>query len=246
MADYDPRLVQLYDSDNPDGADSDFFRSLADDLDARKVVDLGCGTGLLTVTFSTAGRDVVGIDPSPAMLGAARARRGAENVSWVLGDSRDIGDAQADLVVMSGNVAQHITGKAWHQALRDIRNGLLPGGTLAFERRNPLARAWEQWTRENTYGTRNTAIGELVEWYEVTSVDRRGDVSFTSHNLLTASGGEKPEAITEHLTLSFLGREEVSADLEASGFHLTGIWSGWHREPMEAESPLMVFEARRQ
>ncbi len=246
MVDYDPRIVQLYDTDNPDGADHEYFRSLADELAARKVVDLGCGTGLLTVTFTKPGRTVVGIDPSQTMLDYAHTRPGAENVSWLLGDSRDIGDARTDLVVMSGNVAQHIRGKAWHQALSDIHGGLRPGGTLVFERRNPLARAWEHWTKEKTYGTRNTAIGELVEWYEVTSVDETGNVTFTSHNFLTTSGEDKPDSITEHLTLSFLSQDQVSADLEAAGFSVTGIWSGWHREPMEATSPLMVFQAQRQ
>jgi SAM-dependent methyltransferase len=245
MPDYDARLVQLYDTDNPDGPDHDFFRLLAEELDARTVVDLGCGTGMLTVTFAAPGRTVVGIDPSRSMLGYARTRPGAERVSWRLGDSRDIGDACADLVVMSGNAAQHITGGAWPRTLDDIHDGLRPGGLVAFDCRNPRARAWEGWTREKTYGTRMTRIGGLVEWYEVDSMSESGEVSFTSHNLLTAPGRDLPEPITEHATLAFRGRDDVVADLEAAGFETTGIWGGWQREPLEASGPLMVFEARR-
>lgn len=245
MADYDHRLVQLYDTDNPDGPDHDYFRALADDLDARKVVDLGCGTGILTVTFARGGRTVVGIDPSRHMLDFARSRHGTEAVTWLLGDSRDIGDAQAQLVVMSGNVAQHITGSAWHRTLRDIYRGLSPGGVLAFERRNPRAREWERWSKEETFFSRTTPWGELTEWYEVTSVTESGEVGFTSHNLLSAPGESVPEAITEFTTLSFLGQHEVEADLEAAGFTVTGLWGGWQHEPIEADSPLMVFEARR-
>lgn len=108
MPDYDPRLVALYDLDNPDGPDHDFYRALAERIDARSVLDLGCGTGLLTTTLAREGRRVVGIDPSPAMLAMARSRPGAERVEWILGDSRAAPAGPFDLVVMTGNVAQHI------------------------------------------------------------------------------------------------------------------------------------------
>lgn len=45
------RLAALYDIDNPDGPDHDFFRAFAARIDARRIVDLGCGTGILTVTL---------------------------------------------------------------------------------------------------------------------------------------------------------------------------------------------------
>ncbi|GEM_PF-2516574 len=102
----DPRLVELYDIENPRGADADFYLDLAAELDAHRILELGCGTGLLTRELATPGRQVVGVDPSPAMLAFARRQPGAGRVQWVEGDARALGTPEADLLVMTGNVAQ--------------------------------------------------------------------------------------------------------------------------------------------
>jgi SAM-dependent methyltransferase len=148
----DPRLVEMYDTDNPRGADTDFYLRLAADLDAHKILDLGCGTGLLTRELAVNGRRVVGIDPSPMMLAYARRQLGADAVHWIEGDSSALGTPEADLVIMTGNVAQVFLDDAdWATTLRAIHAALRVGGHLAFESRNPNARAWEGWNREATY-----------------------------------------------------------------------------------------------
>src|SRR5262245_37338928 len=147
----DPRLVALYDIENLRGADTDFYVRLASDLAARTILDLGCGTGLLTCELAVDGRRVVGVDPSAAMLAVARQRPGTDRVQWVEGDSGALGTPQADLVLMTSNVAQVFLDDAeWAATLRDIHAALRAGGHLAFESRNPAARGWEQWNREST------------------------------------------------------------------------------------------------
>jgi hypothetical protein len=51
----DPRLVAIYDTVKPygPGAQPTFYARLADDLDARVVIGLGCGTGLVTRARTT-------------------------------------------------------------------------------------------------------------------------------------------------------------------------------------------------
>jgi SAM-dependent methyltransferase len=68
---------------------ADVFPLTAHDL----VVDLGCGTGQLTVPIARRVRAVVGMDPEPDMLRRARqTAREADvpNVSWMLGADTDL------------------------------------------------------------------------------------------------------------------------------------------------------------
>lgn len=126
MIDYDSRLVDLYDEDNPDGPDHDFYRALADERHAKSVLDLGCGTGILTATLVRDDRTVVGVDPSAGMVTYARRRPGASSVTWILGDSRSIPDVQFDYTVMTGNVVQHILGTDWDRTFAIFAAAWLP------------------------------------------------------------------------------------------------------------------------
>ena len=111
----DARVVALYDLDNPPGEDHAYFRRAAEESGARRIVDLGCGTGSLTVTLTGYDRAVVGIDPAEAMLSVARARPGGDRVEWRRGTAELIEPASADLVIMSGNVAMHLIDQDWQQ-----------------------------------------------------------------------------------------------------------------------------------
>lgn len=242
--DYNPRIIDLYDEDNPDGPDHDFYRSLA--ADATRIVDVGCGTGILTVTL--AGQDstgangyartVIGVDPSKAMLDYARRRPGAENVIWVQGDSRNIPMCDVDLAIMSGNVAQHIPDSDWRRTLTDLRQSMVIGGILSFESRNPEARAWESWSTEEKT-SRVTQHGELVEWTEISTDDDRV-VQVTAYNHFVDSD----DLVTEAQDLVFRSRGEIESDLEHAGFRVKSVYGGWEHEPFDPSSPIMVFVAQ--
>jgi predicted TPR repeat methyltransferase len=230
----DEQLVELYDLDNPAGDDHAYYRALA--AGARKVVDFGCGTGLLTRSLVAPGRVVIGVDPSATMLGYARRQPGADAVTWIEGDFRAVEPTRdADLVISTGNTMMHVGNQA--EAFSALADALRPGGVISFESRNPAARAWEQWTREATYGERDTSVGHLVEWLDLIEV-ADGRVVFDAHNVFP----DGHDAVYRN-TLYFRSPEAITADLSQAGFTDITIHSGWHQQPLADDSRLLVVRA---
>ena len=237
----DPRLVALYDSANSWGADSDFYLQLADELGAETIVDLGCGTGLLTTALAVGARTVIGIDPAPAMLAIAQQRLGAERVRWLEGDSSQLVGLQADLVLMTGNVAQvFLDDQEWRTVLQRIYAALPVGGYLAFESRNPLARVWEQWRRDTTYTVSDSPYGPLEEWLEVVDV-AAGCVHLQGYNIFQTTG----ETLIVESKLRFRTSAELCESLSTAGFTIAHLYGNWHRAPLTDKSPIIVIVAQR-
>jgi ubiquinone/menaquinone biosynthesis C-methylase UbiE len=94
------------------------------------VIDLGCGTGQLTLPIARRVRAVAGVDPEPDMLARARqaaAEQGVRNASWLLGADTDI---PALAALLGSRLAGAVTiGQAlhWMRAFADqIRRAVTP------------------------------------------------------------------------------------------------------------------------
>ena len=227
----DPRLVAIYETANAyaPGTQPDFYAALAEELGARDVVELGCGTGLVARHLSERGLRVVGVEPSEAMLAVARSYDSP--VRWVLGGHEALPRGAADLAVMAGHVAQFFLADGeWNAALRSLRAALRPGGWLAFESRDPAAREWESW------GAR-TVAGDVETWSVVTSVDGPV-VSYENHYL---AGGEH---LVSPSALRFRTLGEIEESLAANGFELERAYGAWDRRPAGTGHELVVVARR--
>ncbi|MEU6124259.1 class I SAM-dependent methyltransferase [Streptomyces sp. NPDC047123] len=232
-----PRLAALYDVLDPDRGDLDAYLAMAEEFGARRVLDIGCGTGVFALLLAARGRDVVGVDPAAASLDVARAKPGAGRVRWLHGDATRLPPLAVDLATMTANVAQQITEPdAWRNTLRGAHAALRPGGRLVFETRDPARRAWQEWNRAATHTVTDVpGTGPVESWVEVTEVEGPL-VRFRWTYTFTADG----RVLTSDSTLRFRGREEVEADLAAQGYVVEPLRGAPDRPGRE-----LVFVARR-
>ena len=105
-----------------------FLQEVRFPQDAR-VLDVGCGTGVLTRVLARwpAVRSVIGVDPAPALLEKARvAAADLPNVSFQEGDGRSLPfDGEMFDVVTSDSMLSHVPGpeRAIGEAFRVLRAG---------------------------------------------------------------------------------------------------------------------------
>jgi ubiquinone/menaquinone biosynthesis C-methylase UbiE len=112
-------------------------QSLLPDVQGRRVLDAGCGTGVYTEWLLAGGATVVGFDASPHMLAHARRRVGDRATLF----EADLGapltmlaDASFDVVVCP-LVLEYV--EDWRRALRELHRVLQPGGTLVASVTHP-------------------------------------------------------------------------------------------------------------
>ncbi len=153
------------------------YHALIDDLEVAiatpfargaRVLEVGCGTGLILERLAPIARTARGIDLSPGMLAKARER----GLDVVEGSATDLpfGDGSFD-VVCSFKVLAHV--EAIERALAEMSRVTAPGGTILAEFYNPHSlrflakrfagpRAISDRSTEAAVFTRYDAPGEIV------------------------------------------------------------------------------------
>jgi SAM-dependent methyltransferase len=98
---------------------------------ASDVLDLGCGTGSLSLLAAEQGHRVTGVDASPAMVDRARAKLAGRDAVFLIGDAAapPVGEQRFDVVLV-----RHVL---WAlpdpgRALRRWRGLLRPGGRFVL------------------------------------------------------------------------------------------------------------------
>jgi SAM-dependent methyltransferase len=231
----DPRLAAIYDDVEGDRCDLDHYEAIVDELGARSVLDIGCGTGMLGCRLAARGVTVIGVDPAQASLAVARAKPGANRVTWLLGDATTLPPMTVDVVTMTGNVAQvFVREEEWSATLSGAHRSLRDGGHLVFETRDPSYRGWKEWTRDQSIAVRDTVAGRVEHWVELTDVTLPF-VSFR-HTFRFMAGGD---IVTSESTLRFRSRDEITAALVVRGFRIAAV-----RDAPDRPGREMVFVAR--
>ncbi|WP_265111507.1 class I SAM-dependent methyltransferase [Halosolutus halophilus] len=191
-----------------------------------RILVVGCGTGEHSRRLRDRGYDVVGVDPSEAMLERARKKSDAD---FVLGSLPELPvDGTCDLVFVPFTVVNHLEHGTVDASLETLVDRLAPGGTLVLD---------TMWVPEDgtdlTLGVHERPEGDYARLHQihVRDVDagtyRWDSIVFTpdgswfadTHDLIDAPA----EAIVELLEERGLAVEIYDGYREADGWPATVV-----------------------
>ncbi len=236
----DPRLVAAYDSLNSLGEDSDFWLAEIEKLSPKTIVDLGCGTGLLTCELARRDYSVIGVEPAGAMLDIARKKPYANKVQWTEGGYEKFDGFKADMVLMTSHVAQFfLNDNEWQAMLKATYKVLNKGGHILFDSRTPIFPPYQTWpTAEFPRRVVDPNTGPIDWWYKLLGIkDNRVKYQLYYHFI------NSDEIVVSTDELVFRSREELTKSLESEGYKVQAVYGGWDGKLASPESEEMIFEA---
>jgi SAM-dependent methyltransferase len=131
----------LYDEEFRDRKNEIPFYVRHAEISAGPVLEIGCGTGRLTLPIAAAGVVIAGVDASAAMIGQAQRNALAANlaVDWYVQDARSMElNRNFALAFMATNALQHLQDLTSLRAFFSrVRAHLRPDGLLIIDVFNP-------------------------------------------------------------------------------------------------------------
>jgi SAM-dependent methyltransferase len=218
------------------------------------VLELGCGTGRITMAIAETGYRIVGLDLSEKMLERAGEKRAAlrrearERTHLVQGDMTrfDLGE-KFRLIVIPFRPFQHLLETEQQIAcLNCAKKHLAANGRLIVdffqtdaERMHDVKFLDESPLAEyDLPGGRHVAMSERVAAFH--RGQQRSDVEMIFR--VRHADGRK-ERLVMAWTLRYFFRYEVEHLLARCGFRLEAVYGNFDGSPLEDESPEMIFVA---
>lgn len=209
----------------------------------KTVVDLGCGTGTVTMILAANGYDCVGIDNAPEMLTIAADKMYAQGqeIVYSLQDMRDFAlPYEADAMVSICDSMNYITGRGDLKKVFDcVKAGLAPGGVFIFdlktihffrdilgghtyaENRDTSAFVWNNSYDEHTRNNR----------YELAVFVQNADGAFTRYE-------------EEHFQHGFENTEVLEA-AKAAGLSVTAVYDAFTLKAPRKDSERLYYILRK-
>lgn len=204
-----------------------------------RLLDIGCGTGNLTVRLKERGFDVIGQDASPDMLTYAAAK--SHEILWICRkmEETELGE-EVDAIVSTLDSINHLPGKtAVEECFRRAAENLKSGGAFVFD--------------VNTVYKHREILGENTFVYDVdgvycvwqntfdpadNGVDIELDLFFEEEDGSYSRGGESFREVA-------FSEDELRRMLENAGFEVVNVWEYPTFNAPNERSEKLLFAARK-
>ena len=208
--------------------------------DGKRLLDMGCGTGSLTVRLAERGFDVIGQDASPEMLSIAAEK--SSKIMWICQnmEETELG-GKVDAVISTLDSVNHLNGReAVLNCFRRAAECLESGGAFVFDVNTVFKH------REILGG--NTFVYDVDGVYCVwtntfdpsdNGVDIELDLFFENEDGTYSRGEESFREIA-------FSADEYRKMLETAGFEVVNIWEYHSYNIPGGDSEKLLISAKKQ
>ena len=207
--------------------------------DGKRLLDMGCGTGSLTVRMKEHGFDVIGQDASADMLTFAAEK--SSDVLWINQKMEDTAlGKKVDAIISTLDSVNHLPNiKSVEQCVEKAAENLNDGGVFVFD--------------VNTIFKHREVLGENTFVYDVdgvycvwqntfdpcdNGVDIDLDLFFEEENGSYSRGGESFREIA-------FSEDDFREMLEKAGFEVVSVWEYPTFDVPNEKSEKLLFAARK-
>ena len=234
---YGDGMADVYDDWYPSPPDTAAcVETLAALAKGGRVLELGAGTGRLSIPLAERGLEVHALDGSADMLERLRSKAGGVPVTCHVGDmGAPLPSGPFDLVFVAVNTFFGILGHgAQQQALQHISHRLRPGGLLVIE----------------AFVPDDTAHGDRVEVRDLTadrvvlSISRTDAANRTAIGQFVELRDGQPVRLRPW-AIQWSNPGELDEMAQSAGLSLVTRWASWRGDPFTTESTHHISQYQR-
>ena len=202
------------------------------------LLDLGCGTGSLSMEMDGRGYDVIGVDGSFEMLGEAMEKRGGRDILYLAQDLTELDlYGTVDAVISSLDTLNHLTCYAdFDRALGRAALFLAPGGVMAFDVNTPY--------KHRSVLADNTFVYDTDAVYCVWQNSTEDTLTRMDLDLFVRQEDGAYQRLEDHFSERAYTHAEILDSLTRHGLELVGVYDAWIFDPLRADSERAVYVAR--
>lgn len=242
MTNYD-NWAEIYDelySEYKD--DLSFYQEISSS--AKSILEIGCGTGRITIPLAMSGKTITGIDISSKMIEIAtgKIKKPLPNLSFKVMDMTELNlNQQFDLIIIPFNGFQSLLNEFDQlKCLKKIKSLCHKKTKIILDVFFPDKEIYEQ--KNTVFYQVSQKTQKSLEVSHMTKFDYFNQLLHTNLKINKIFNNQNSKVSYKSFTLRYCYPQELIYIFEMSGFHITNIYNNFNKSLTQSNQ--LIIEAK--